>query len=286
MTRAKIGSLVLVGSALLAVVGGASQSLAAAEGASPDLAPALEPADLLPASGEAPVADPQPPAADRSACPADMVEVEGTYCPSLEQTCVRWADPQKTRCVEFAAEPACTGETVPKHFCIDRFEFPNQEGQRPVVMRSWEEAEAACSAEGKRLCGDTEWTTACEGEERTAYPYGNARDAEACNIDKPHKDADMAAYADPKTRAAEAARLWQGEPSGSRPGCKSSYGVFDMTGNVDEWVRNESGAPHQSGLKGGHWGPVRNRCRPMTTSHDEAFSFYQIGFRCCSDASE
>jgi hypothetical protein len=56
-----------------------------------------------------------------------------------------------------------------------------------------------------------------------------------------------------------------------------------MTGNVDEWVVNESGKPYQSGLKGGYWGPVRTRCRPMTTVHGEDFSFYQIGFRCCSD---
>ena len=55
-----------------------------------------------------------------------------------------------------------------------------------------------------------------------------------------------------------------------------------MTGNVDEWVLNESGKPHKSGLKGGYWGPVRDRCRPMTTAHDENFEFYQIGFRCCS----
>jgi hypothetical protein len=48
---------------------------------------------------------------------------------------------------------------------------------------------------------------------------------------------------------------------------------------------NESGAPYQSGLKGGYWGPVRTRCRPMTTVHYEAFAFYQIGFRCCKDAT-
>ena len=56
-----------------------------------------------------------------------------------------------------------------------------------------------------------------------------------------------------------------------------------MTGNVDEWVVNESGRPYQSGLKGGYWGPVRTRCRPMTTAHNEDFNFYQIGFRCCGE---
>ena len=90
--------------------------------------------------------------------------------------------------------------------------------------------------------------------------------------------------ADPKVRDAEAKRLWQGEPSGSRSSCVSPYGVFDMTGNVDEWVVNESGQPFKSGLKGGYWGPVRDRCRPITTAHGPEFAYYQVGFRCCADA--
>ena len=66
----------------------------------------------------------------------------------------------------------------------------------------------------------------------------------------------------------------------------SPYGVHDMVGNVDEWVVNvsQAGKPHLSGLKGGYWGPVRTRCRPMTTAHDETFRYYQIGFRCCGEA--
>jgi sulfatase modifying factor 1 len=58
-----------------------------------------------------------------------------------------------------------------------------------------------------------------------------------------------------------------------------------MTGNVDEWVINETGKPYKSGLKGGYWGPVRDRCRPMTIAHNEEFAYYQIGFRCCGDPS-
>ena len=141
----------------------------------------------------------------------------------------------------------------------------------------------ACESVGKRLCSDTEWTLACEGQERMPYPYGYARNADACNIDKPHPDVDEKAIANPATRAGEVERLWQGEPSGAREACVSPYGVHDMTGNVDEWVVNESAKPYKSGLKGGYWGPVRDRCRPMTTAHNEDFSFYQIGFRCCSD---
>jgi formylglycine-generating enzyme len=153
------------------------------------------------------------------------------------------------------------------------------------VMKDWNEAKATCESEGKRLCGDTEWTLACEGQERMPYPYGYARSSEACNIDKAHLDVDETAMADWKRRDAEVARLDQRSTSGSYEACVSPFGAYDMTGNVDEWVVNESGKPYKSGLKGGYWGPVRDRCRPMTTAHNELFEFYQIGFRCCGDAA-
>jgi hypothetical protein len=220
-------------------------------------------------------------------CPSDMVEVEGDYCPWIEQKCLRWLDPEtKMRCAEFAPSSKCQSKTVKKHFCIDRYEWPNKVGEKPMVMGTWYDAEKSCKSAGKRLCGDSEWTLACEGEERLPYPYGYARNADACNIDKPHPDVNEQALGNPATRDAEAARLDQRDTSGSHESCVSPYGVFDMTGNVDEWVVNESGAPYKSGLKGGYWGPVRTRCRPMTTAHYEGFSFYQIGFRCCGEPSK
>lgn len=221
-------------------------------------------------------------------CGENQVEVDGDYCSALEQKCVRWMDSETTiprRCSEFAPTGKCLGKTVKKHFCIDKYEYPNKVGAKPVVMKTWYEAEGACKAQGKRLCGDSEWTLACEGRERLPYPYGLERDKSACNIDKPHPAVNERALANRRTRRAETARLWQGESSGARAACVSSYGVFDMTGNVDEWVVNERGVPFKSALKGGYWGPVRDRCRPKTTAHGEDFKFYQIGFRCCAEAS-
>ena len=76
--------------------------------------------------------------------------------------------------------------------------------------------------------------------------------------------------------------------SGEMNRCVSPFGVRDMTGNVDEWVNNELGTldekPFRSTLKGGYWGPIRSRCRPVTSTHNRWFRFYQVGFRCCSDA--
>lgn len=226
------------------------------------------------------------------ACPPEMVEVDGDYCPYVEQKCVHWLDPAtKLQCAEFdkaASSSKCSMKEQHKHFCVDRYEWPNKIGAMPVYMASWYEAKISCEAVGKRLCSDSEWTLSCEGQERRPYPYGNgyARDDQACNIDKPYILPNAGRIFDPRTSSDELARLDQREASGSRTACVSPYGVHDLVGNVDEWVVNvsQSGKPYQSGLKGGYWGPVRTRCRPMTTAHNETFRYYQIGFRCCGEA--
>jgi hypothetical protein len=236
-----------------------------------------------------------PAAADEPVdCPEGMLLVEGDYCQVLGHVCLKRIDGPVERCEKYAEPPICEGQIQKKRFCIDRFEYPNLEGVRPVVMVNWMEAKAACESEGKRLCTGSEWTLACEGTERVPYPYGYTRDSTACNIDRPHPDVDEQALLNPRDVSSEVARLDQRVASGQMPRCTSPYGVQDMTGNVDEWVVNEkhfgpapadgSERPFISGLKGGYWGPVRNRCRATTTFHNEWFRFYQIGFRCCANA--
>jgi hypothetical protein len=224
----------------------------------------------------------------RNDCPAGMVEIEGDYCPGAEQICVKWIDAKRDRCERYRTNVRCVGKPRRHRFCVDKYEYPNEEGTKPVVAVTWEQAKASCSLEGKRLCTAEEWTLACEGgSEMLPYPYGFIRDPEACNIDRPYIMPDDGAYKNPRTRASEVSRLNQADPSGARVTCVSPYGVHDMTGNVDEWVVNEEGSvegpEYQSGLKGGYWAAVRNRCRPMTTDHNAWHSGYQIGFRCCSE---
>jgi formylglycine-generating enzyme required for sulfatase activity len=216
-----------------------------------------------------------------------MLLVAGTFCPYLGHRCLEWIEEKRDRCRRYEDKPWCEGRTTEKRFCIDRFEYPNQAGALPVVMASWIEAEATCRAEGKRLCTESEWTLACEGAARLPYPYGFTRDPEACNIDRRYRDPDFDAFSNDRAIAAEVGRLDQRVPSGSMPRCVSPFGVFDMTGNVDEWVINEEPKTESgedvSGLKGGYWGPIRARCRPITNSHNRWFRFYQVGFRCCAD---
>jgi formylglycine-generating enzyme required for sulfatase activity len=167
-------------------------------------------------------------------------------------------------------------------FCIDRYEWPNVAGEKPAVMQSYLDAERECAARSKRVCTSDEWTLACEGPERLPYPYGLTRDAAACNVDRPWIAPHDVLLESPRAadRDAELARLDGRDPSGSHARCVSAFGVFDLTGNVDEWTR---GAGGRATLKGGAWGPYRNACRPATAEHAAGFRYYQTGFRCCSD---
>lgn len=220
-------------------------------------------------------------------CPETMQLVEGSFCTGLAHTCKRYIDERMDRCGEFQPQSRCLGKQLPMRFCIDQYEYPNRLGEKPLLGVTWLEANKLCEAQGKRLCTADEWTFACEGQGGVPYPYGYSRDKDACNIDKPYIYPNDAAYANPQTREAEIARLDQREPSGAREACVSPFGVFDMTGNVDEWVLLERGSlqhpPYKSALKGGYWGPVRNRCRPITATHNPWHSGYQIGLRCCLD---
>ena len=78
------------------------------------------------------------------------------------------------------------------------------------------------------------------------YPYGYVRNKDACNIDKPYIFPDEVKWSHPSERPAEIARLDQRDPSGTRESCVSPYGVYDMTGNVDEWVYNEHGKEREA----------------------------------------
>lgn len=171
--------------------------------------------------------------------------------------------------------------------CVNQFEYPNMPGEYPTIFINYFEAQELCFQRGERLCTEEEWTFACEGEDATPYPYGYVRNDEFCNIDHIWRQ-----YNDGKFLAGghetmlELDRLWQGEASGMRPECKSSFGVYDMTGNVDEWATSSRKRPFIDVMKGGYWGPVRTRCRPATTIHGPDLEFYQQGFRCCSNPNK
>ena len=217
-------------------------------------------------------------------CPADMVLVQGTHHEQIQRLC---RDYRKSKCWSFLPglsllEPRRTTINV----CMDRYEWPNKKGALPHVMMRFTEAEQSCASLGKRLCSEFEWEKACEGEQNKPWPYGWRQTKGKCNSDKRYRaiDEDKINSASRTVREREVQRLWQGRPSGSFPECRSDDGVFDLVGNVEEWVATSRPEwPHRSSLKGGFWSKQWTGCRGTNDSHSPQFRFYEIGFRCCAD---
>jgi Sulfatase-modifying factor enzyme 1 len=214
-----------------------------------------------------------------SACPDEMVLVEGDYCPNVRQRCLSYLDEgttflAKNRCKQFDEHPEClSSEREHRRFCIDRDEYVAPGAELPLVDQSWSTTRELCESLGKRLCFESEWVFACEGERMLPYPYGFARNAKLCNHDLSNLSDKRGKMRDLRVRP------------DSRPDCTSPFGVRNMVGNVDEWAyRDGFIKPWRAALKGGWWLAGRNNCRAATTGHDEYYNGPQTGVRCCANA--
>ena len=153
---------------------------------------------------------------------------------------------------------------------IDKFEYPNREGEYPLVGVSWDDADKRCKAAGKRLCHVEEWERACAGKSWLSYPYGDHYIPETCAVE-------------------------EGGPlrAGERAGCSSASGARDMSGGVWEWTADKMDAPielYEKGkvlrhVRGGSWyvNAKDATCRPEVgyPTAPQYSVFTDLGFRCC-----
>lgn len=174
-------------------------------------------------------------------------------------------------------------------FCMDRYEAPNQAGLPPLAMQTEKDAANFCAARGKRLCTEAEWVRACQGPAKNPFPYGTTYQRSRCNDDKVWKVPSWSTLATwPRAAAhAEAKRLYQADRSGSRSGCVSAEGVYDLTGNVAEWVLRSfpNAKNYDHVMKGCYWsgcyGGAPPSCSFVNPAHPGSFRTYEAGFRCC-----
>jgi sulfatase modifying factor 1 len=166
----------------------------------------------------------------------------------------------------------------------------SRSGVMPQAYISRNEADSACKASHKRLCREDEWQQACAGRRPTTFPYGDDRHDGYCNdsgrapVEVLHHDMGEAAYAsfsamnDPQLNQVPGTLA----RTGSHPHCRSSYGTFDMVGNLHEWVEDPGGT-----FRGGYYRDTHingDGCKYKTVAHDASYHDYSTGFRCCADA--
>jgi len=172
-----------------------------------------------------------------------------------------------------------------KSFWMDAFEASRgAKGEAASVpdqapsRGSWYDAKAACEAAGKRLCTQEEWVATCQNAavvddnrngkigddliEGTEFAYSDFYEEGACN-DKQERESGRVAM------------------TGNFPRCVTPTGVFDLNGNVLEWV----GATEQTAvLMGGlYYEAEKASCFRVQETFGAGFNNKGTGFRCCKD---
>ncbi len=207
-------------------------------------------------------------------CPADMVLAGNTCVDRYEGSLVEVLPGGRE--VGFSPHISPIGHQV---------RAVSRSGVVPQGHISMVEAQRACKASSKRLCRANEWKTACRGPKNTTFPYGDSRTPGACNDTNRTSPIAMLHPGDYTSKSMNDPRLNQNpntvELTGSTETCKNGYDVYDMVGNLHEWV--DDGA-----FRGGYYLDTKingDGCEYRTTAHAPTYYDYSTGFRCCADPS-
>jgi formylglycine-generating enzyme required for sulfatase activity len=153
----------------------------------------------------------------------------------------------------------------------------------PVVGITWYEAQAYCQWVGGRLPTEAEWEKAARGTTIRAYPWGD---------EEPNCD-----LANSYDNTSGKHCVGDTAPVGSYPAGTSPYGLYDMAGNVWEWVGDwystnyyayspyENPTGRDTGddkvIRGGSWSYSWSKLRvAYNSNHHPEQRNLNFGFRC------
>jgi len=165
----------------------------------------------------------------------------------------------------------------------------SRSGEIPNGYLSGVVARQVCENAGKRLCKQSEWVRACRGAANRQFPYGDQYKQGACNTFRFSHPA-MVLHNNPSTGHLDP-RLNQVSDkqgpllrkTGETKSCASLWGddaVYDMVGNLDEWVDNDKGM-----FLGGFFSRAKkDGCASVVTAHPNNYWDYSLGVRCCRGA--
>jgi hypothetical protein len=180
-------------------------------------------------------------------------------------------------------------------FWMDTFEASLDDGvatvgkhQVPAIRMSWFAAQDACDSAGKRMCSEEEWIAACQSAapvdddkdgafaddliEGNSYPYGDFHTKRFCWED----------HAPNRRLSPDEQEAWRPVYTGEMPACVTPDGVYDLAGNVEEWVGS---TPDEALLMGGAYDTPddKARCYRRNDTFGAGYANMRTGMRCCSN---
>jgi len=193
-----------------------------------------------------------------------------------------WIDPYEVTLGDFEQYLAAHPRQHPTILGWDDRKARLEMARRPIIGLTWKRCLNYCVWKGKRLPTEAEWERAARGSEHRTYPWGEAPpDPSRVNYNR-------------------CCFINRGEvlhEVGSLSSGKTPDGIFDMAGNIAEWVfdwydrhyYNVSPYKNPRGpetgkyrtVRGGAWNSIPDYMRNARRYGDnDSKDFYGIGCRC------